>query len=97
MGVHEAVRGSPGQAWSARVPSGFGLKPLMLAQAHPHRYAPGSGPGQALLPSARTFGSIPHMSGHPWFPYRGLSPHKFTPMPGVHNGMQRIANRSGSR
>jgi hypothetical protein len=37
------------------------------------------------------------MSGHPWFPYRGLSPHKFTPMPGVHNGMQRIANRSGSR
>jgi len=22
--------------------------------------------------------------GHPWFSYRGLSPHKFTPMPGVH-------------
>ena len=40
------------------------------------------------LPSARTFVSIPHMSGHPWFSYRGLSPHKFTPMPGVHDRLQ---------
>ncbi|MGD0624863.1 MAG: hypothetical protein ABSB32_09115, partial [Thermodesulfobacteriota bacterium] len=29
--------------------------------------------------------------------YRGLSPHQFTPMPGVHNRLQRIANKSGSR
>jgi hypothetical protein len=25
------------------------------------------------------------------FSYRGLSPHKFTPMPGVHNRLQRTA------
>ena len=25
------------------------------------------------------------------FTYRGLAPHKFTPMPGVHHGIQRIA------
>src|SRR5450756_2323520 len=43
------------------------------------------------LPPARTSGSIPHMSGHPWLSDRGLSPHKFTPMPGVHDDMQPIA------
>ena len=26
------------------------------------------------------------------FTYRGLAPHKFTPMPGVHQRIQRIAN-----
>ena len=35
------------------------------------------------LPSASTFGSI-HYYEHPRFSYRGLPPHKFTPMPGVH-------------
>jgi hypothetical protein len=35
------------------------------------------------LPSARTFVSI-HQYEHHRFSYRGLSPHKFTPMPGVH-------------
>jgi hypothetical protein len=43
------------------------------------------------LPSARTFGSIPHVSRRPWFSYRGLSPHKFTPMPGVHKAIQRTS------
>ncbi len=27
-----------------------------------------------------------------WFSYRGLSPHKFTPMPGVHKTLEPIAN-----
>jgi hypothetical protein len=29
------------------------------------------------------------------FSYRGLSPHKFTPMPGVHEGIQRTADHAG--
>ena len=29
------------------------------------------------------------------FRYRGLSPHKFTPMPGVHNGIHRTAGAAG--
>jgi hypothetical protein len=28
-----------------------------------------------------------------WFSYRGLSPHKFTPMPGVHEAVQRIRKK----
>ncbi len=39
---------------------------------------------EAPLPSARTFGSIDYHQHHR-FSYRGLTPHKFTPMPGVHN------------
>jgi hypothetical protein len=31
------------------------------------------------------------------FSYRGLSPHKLTPVPGVHNRLHRIADKSGSR
>jgi len=61
--------------------------PMRFLSVGPHFCTPASsGPilADTPLPSARTFGSIPHMSGHPWFPYRGLSPHKFTPMPGVH-------------
>jgi hypothetical protein len=34
--------------------------------------------------------------GCPWFSYRGLSPHKFTPMPGVHDCVQPIADKAGS-
>jgi hypothetical protein len=49
------------------------------------------------LPSARTSGSIPSMSGCPWFSYRGLSPHKLTPMPGVHQSVHWIAHTAGSR
>jgi hypothetical protein len=52
---------------------------------------------ESPLPSARTFGSIPHMSGHPWFPYRGLTPHKFTPMPGVHKKLHRTWQNSAPR
>ncbi len=47
------------------------------------------------LPSARTSGSIPHMSGYPWFSYRGLPPHKFTPVPGVHHRLHRIGHKTG--
>jgi hypothetical protein len=47
------------------------------------------------LPSACTSGSIhSYRHGHPWFSYRGLSPHKFTPMPGVHR-MNRIVSLAG--
>jgi len=46
------------------------------------------------LPSAsrcfRPFG------GHLRYSYRGLSPHQFMPMPGVHNGMQRTALRAAA-
>ncbi|MEW6585582.1 MAG: hypothetical protein AB1442_08215, partial [Nitrospirota bacterium] len=45
---------------------------------------------ESPLPSARTFVSI-HYYEHHRFSYRGLSPHKFTPMPGVHNLFQRSA------
>ena len=48
------------------------------------------------LPSARTFGSI-HYHEHHRFSYRGLPPHKFTPMPGVHKRLHRIANKPGNR
>ena len=43
------------------------------------------------LPSACTFGSIDFHQHHR-FSYRGLSPHKLTPMPGVHKQIQRMAN-----
>jgi hypothetical protein len=46
------------------------------------------------LPSARTFDSIHHMNTF-WFSYRGLSPHKFTPMPGVHVTVQPMAHSHG--
>ena len=49
---------------------------------------------ESPLPSARTFGSIHHMR-HPWFSYRGLSPHKFTPMPGVHQGAVHLTRKNG--
>jgi hypothetical protein len=42
------------------------------------------------LPSASTCANVQNtLTG---FTYRGLSPHKFTPMPGVHKKMQRTAN-----
>ena len=41
------------------------------------------------LPSARTFVSI-HNHEHHWFSYRGLPPHKLTPVPGVHKSIQRM-------
>jgi hypothetical protein len=44
------------------------------------------------LPSASSY--YPHC-GHR-YSYRGLSPHKFTPVPGVHNGMQRTALRAAA-
>jgi hypothetical protein len=31
------------------------------------------------------------------FLYRGLAPHKLTPMPGVHKRLHRIADKPGSR
>jgi hypothetical protein len=40
------------------------------------------------LPLANTFANILILTG---FTYKGLSPYKFTPMPGVHQGLQRIA------
>jgi hypothetical protein len=43
------------------------------------------------LPSANTFGSIQHY-GHHRFSYRGLSPHKLTPMPGVHKKIEATGN-----
>jgi hypothetical protein len=46
------------------------------------------------LPSARTSVSI-HQYEHYRFSYRGLSPHKFTPMPGVHNWLDQMANKLG--
>jgi hypothetical protein len=42
------------------------------------------------LPSARTFVSI-HYYEHHRFSYRGLSPHKLTPVPGVHQPLQPTA------
>ncbi|MDA8242378.1 MAG: hypothetical protein M0Z67_18665, partial [Nitrospiraceae bacterium] len=42
------------------------------------------------LPSASTFGSI-HYYEHSGFSHRGLAPHKFTPVPGVHKQIQPIA------
>lgn len=64
--------------------------------------APPTARGSALLPSgllqtiARrivlAFGSHfcwhPLVWGRPRFSYKGLTAHKLTPMPGVHNGMQ---------
>jgi len=44
------------------------------------------------LPSARTFVSI-HNHEHLWFSYRGLSPHKLTPVPGVHKIIEATGNR----
>jgi hypothetical protein len=40
------------------------------------------------LPSAGTFANVFPLTG---FTSRGLSPHKFTPEPGVHNGLQATA------
>src|ERR1035437_61418 len=44
------------------------------------------------LPLASTFANDFTLTG---FKYRGLSPHKFTPVPGVHNRMNRIASLAG--
>ena len=41
------------------------------------------------LPSASSY--ICPTVGHYRYSYRGLSPHKFMPMSGVHNSMQRTA------
>ncbi|MDA8240797.1 MAG: hypothetical protein M0Z67_10560, partial [Nitrospiraceae bacterium] len=42
------------------------------------------------LPSASTFGSI-HYYEHSGFSHRGLAPHKFTPVPGVHKRLKLAA------
>ena len=47
------------------------------------------------LPSARTFGSI-HLHEHYRFSYRGLTPHKLTPMPGVHKRVEASVNSLAS-
>ena len=44
------------------------------------------------LPSANTFANV--FSTLTGFTYRGLSPHWFTPMPGVHNGIHQIPKAS---
>ncbi len=33
---------------------------------------------------------MPFIDHRPWFSYRGLSPHQFMPMLGVHQAFQRI-------
>ena len=56
-----------------------------------HVCAPASfGPplAETLLPLVRTFGSIHYHERHR-FSYKGLSPHKFTPMAGVHKSFER--------
>ena len=59
-----------GQAWLARLPSGF-LQTV----------------GALLpLPLVCTFGSIHYE--HPRLSYKGLSPHQFTPMAGVHKRVE---------
>jgi len=45
------------------------------------------------LPSANTFVNVLKTLTLTGFTYRGLSPHKFTPMPGVHPVMQPMRKR----
>jgi hypothetical protein len=45
------------------------------------------------LPSANTFVNVQQLLTLTGFTYRGLAPHKFTPMPGVHKRVKRTAKR----
>ncbi|ADC61775.1 hypothetical protein Alvin_0829 [Allochromatium vinosum DSM 180] len=48
-----------------------------------------SGQTLAGLPLPSTSSYIRPLRGHLRYSYRGLSPHQFMPMPGVHKKMQR--------
>jgi hypothetical protein len=72
---------SPGQAKLIALHSGF-------LQTFLHGNAPRKKVGIFDLPSANTFANVLKTLTLTGFTYRGLSPHKFTPMPGVHLKIQ---------
>ena len=76
------------------IPSADGTRTFALGLPfHPGGSAEADRPllAETPLPSARTFVSI-HYYEHHRFSYRGLSPHKLTPVPGVHNRIEPTGN-----
>jgi hypothetical protein len=78
---------SPGQAKLIALHSGLPLPLVALACGSPYASLQPFRPflTETPLPSANTFVNM--LNTLTGFTYRGLSPHKFTPMPGVHKAL----------
>jgi hypothetical protein len=76
---------SPGQAKLIALHSGLPLPLVALALGSPYASLQPFRPflTETPLPSANTFVNV--LNTLTGFTYRGLAPHKFTPMPGVHH------------
>jgi hypothetical protein len=81
---------SPGQAKLIALHSGLPLPLVALACGSPYASLQPFRPflTETPLPSANTFVNVLKTLTLTGFTYRGLSPHKFTPMPGVHHRVQ---------
>jgi hypothetical protein len=84
---------SPGQAKLIALHSGLPLPLVALAFGSPYASLQTFRPflTETPLPSANTFVNLLKILTLIGFTHRGLLPHKFTPMPGVHNRLQRTA------